>query len=430
VIGGGPAGYTLVDQLRLRGYRGELTLIDPDGLPRDRPPLSKEFLRGAMGRDELLFREAAWFEERAVRVLAGRVEFLEGVRTAEDAAGWELFLESGERILAELAVLATGTEPVRPALPGLDRAHVLYDLPDAAWLRDALAPGVRLSVVGGGLIGAEAAAVAAERGAVVTLVDPSGPAAGRAFGAHGAGHLESMHRERGVNVVRGRLAAVVAVPSGTAGEAEAGTAAEGGLAASGTEGTSLLTLADGRSWVADVVLLAAGAVARDGLARDVGAATAPDAFGGVLVDAAGRSTLPGLWAVGDVARGTAPGGAALPAHAHWETAVHSAEDAAAALLGQPGEERGARWFWSDRHGEHVEVVGDPTVGEVVRREDGRGLRGVFSVATDGVLLGAVTFDDARLARAARRLIDRGAPVDVGALADPEVSARELVRPAR
>ena len=81
-------------------------------------------------------------------------------------------------------------------------------------------------------------------------------------------------------------------------------------------------------------------------------------------------------------------------------------------------------------GEHIEVVGDPTVGAVVRREDPRGLRGVFTIGSSGELLGAVTFDDARLARASRRLIDRGAPVDAVALADPEVSARELVRPPK
>ncbi|MDR2256511.1 MAG: FAD-dependent oxidoreductase [Arthrobacter sp.] len=470
VIGGGPAGYTLVDQLGLRGYRGELTLVDPLGLPMDRPPLSKEFLRGAMSEEELRFREAEWFEERSITVIGSGVEEIAGVRLAEDAAGWEAFLLNGQRLVAEVVVLATGVAPAGAVPEGALSERVitqLYTVHDAARLRRALAPGTRLSIIGGGLVGAEAASVALGYGAEVTLVNPSDPAAVRSFGAVAAERLHALHAERGVRVETGRVARIEQpggvgaagaagaepslLPVDAVGRADAGAGAGAGEAAGAGDGAVLgvgvvaggegqavaplrVVLEDGRSWGADYALYATGAVPRDDLARDAGAAVAAlEDGGGVLVDASGRASLPNLWAVGDVARGVDADGAPLPLHAHWEAAMHSAEDAAAALMGQFPEERGARWFWSDRHGEHVEVVGHPgevAGGRTVLRSDARGARGVFSVGAGGELLGAVTFDDARLARAARRLIDRGAPVDAEALADPEVSARDLVRPPR
>lgn len=458
MIGGGPAGYTFVDQLRLRGYRGELTLVDPDGLPMDRPPLSKEFLRGAMSREELQFRDQAWYDERQITVISGRVVEISGVRRGDDVAVWEVELQGevgadgreqwGPMHRAEVVVLATGTGPVAAVSEGalLERViHQFYSVHEAHLLRKLMVPGARLTVVGGGLVGAEVASVALERGVVVTLVNSSGPAAHRSFGKVAAAQLEDAHRERGVDVVQGqvlRLTQLEGQPG--AGGVDEVTGVDGVTGAGGTPGAGgravLVELADGRSWEADLVLQATGAAPQDELALNVGAEVAPRfnvsggsearGGGGVLVDSTGRTSVPNLWAIGDVARRSDEKGAPLTWSGHWEAAMHSAEDAAAALLGQSPEERGAKWFWSDRHGQHIEVVGDPTAGRVITREDERGVRGVFSLGEAGELLGAVTFDDARLARAARRLIDRGREVDAAALADPEVSARDLVRPAR
>lgn len=453
VIGGGPAGYTFVDQLRLRGYRGELTLVDPDGLPMDRPPLSKEFLRGTMSREELLFRDQAWYDERQITVITGRVVEISGVRRGDDVAVWEVELQGergadgreqwGPMRRAEVVVLATGAGPLTAVSDGARLERVInqfYSVREAHLLRNRMVPGARLTVVGGGLVGAEVASVAQERGAVVTLVNSSGPAAHRSFGAVAAAQLEEAHREHGVDVVQGHVLRL----SELEGQPDAG----------GAEGAAVLVeLADGRSWEADVVLQATGATPQDELALNVGADVAPGTGagrsggagrsasgapggggarggGGVLVDSAGRTSVPNLLAIGDVARRSDEKGTPLSWSGHWEAAMHSAEDAAAALLGQFPEERGAKWFWSDRHGQHIEVVGDPTVGRIITREDDRGVRGVFTLGQDGDLLSAVTFDDARLARAARRLIDRGREVDAAALADPEVSARDLVRPPR
>ena len=407
VIGGGPAGYTFVDQLRLRGYRGELTLVDPRGLPMDRPPVSKEYLRGAMSREELRFREAEWYEERSIAVVAGAV-----LQLRPDLGEADVLLPSGQMqtLTADLLVLATGAAPIpaasNPAVPGI---ATLYNVDEADHWRSAFAPGLRLVVLGGGLVGAEAASAARDAGADVTLVNRSAPAGSRAFGEDAALRLLARHDERGVRVVTG--------------ESVEERAVDGGLE---------VVLADGTVLEADAVLDAGGALPSDELAvfPEEHVNVADDETGGVLADAAGRTSHPRVLAIGDVARRVAADGAVQPWRGHWESAIHSAEDAAAALLGQNPEERGTHWFWSDRHGEHIEVVGDPTVGAVVRREDPRGLRGVFTIGSSGELLGAVTFDDARLARASRRLIDRGAPVDAVALADPEVSARELVRPPK
>ena len=401
VIGGGPAAYTVVDQLRLRGYAGALAVVSEEGLPADRPPVSKEYLRGAMGRDELQFRDADWYAERDVTVVTGRAVSL-------DPDLGTVLLESGESLTAGLVVLATGAVPVSAAAtaPRVPGVLPLYTADDADAVRAAWGPGVRVVVLGGGLIGSEAASAALEAGAEVRLVNRSEPASVNSFGVDAAHVLHSRHTERGIAVSTDVAVGERALDTG---EVE-------------------VTLSSGEVLVADVVIDAGGAVPAGALAKAAGIAVAQDATGGVLVDAAGRTSHPAVLAVGDVTRRVSEDGAWEPWTGHWEAALHSAEDAVAALLGQNAETRGARWFWSDRHGEHVEVVGTPgQPGTVITRQDARGLRGVFVLDAAGRLRGAVTFSDARLARACRRLIDRATPVDATALADPEVAARELLR---
>jgi NADPH-dependent 2,4-dienoyl-CoA reductase/sulfur reductase-like enzyme len=394
-----------------------------------------------MGADELAFQDKAYYEERDIVVAEGPATELRVPADPDDAAQLcEVRVHrdncsSEISLRAELVVLATGARAIHAAAgakPAVIRQRIttLRSARDADVVRSYLSTGARVVILGGGLIGAEAASAAVEAGAQVTLVNRSAPAAASAFGEVAAREFERQHEDHGVRLV---------------------TSVSVGESVDGDEVT--VTLASGEELIADLVIDAGGAAAADGLARAAGLSVAGDAAGGVLADAAGRTSSPHVLAIGDVARHVAPDGTPEPWTGHWEAAMHAAEDAAAALLGQNSEQRGAPWFWSDRYGHHIEAVGDPNAGEVsIERHDGRGLRAVFScrpvVAGPGggasgavsaestdpapavgqvVVLGAVTIDDSRLARAARRLVDRTKPVDAAALADPAISARDLLR---
>lgn len=432
VIGGGVAAYTFVEQLRLRGYRGRLGLVTARGLPSDLPPVSKEYLRGVMGREELDFRDRDFYTERDIHVLSGPATSLDLPEDTTAHARLSVHRDNCAQqieLTADLVVLATGARAVTATADGKPTVRrngitTLRSADDADRVRERLTPGARVVILGAGLIGAEAASAAVEAGAKVVLINRSAPAAASSFGTVAALALEAEHLKHGVRIIE-----TVSVGED--------------LREDGVVEVRLLT---GETLEADVVIDAGGAVPADSLARVAGVAVADDATGGILVDAAGRTSDPRVLAIGDVARHTAADGSPLPWTGHWEAAMHSAEDAAAGLLGQNGEERGLPWFWSDRYGHHLEVVGDPNAGTLtLRRSDERGLRAVFSClpaddaadaagASGGpgggqvVVLGAVTFDDSRLARAARRLANRARPVAAAALEDPAVSARDLLRP--
>lgn len=313
VVGAGLAGTQTVGALREHGFDGHVTVLGAEGVPPyDRPPLSKELLTRP---------EPVWLSED----LGVDVEKLaDDVRLADRAASLAVTTESvvvttesGARVEADAVVLATGSTPVRPA--GWTSAWTLHTAADAARLRAALRPGLRLVVVGAGWIGAELAGVAAGEGAEVTVVEAARVPLERQLGAGVGVHLAPWYAAAGV-----RLLAGVEV-----------TAVDGGG----------VTLIDGDRLEADVVLAAVGArPASEWLAgalpRDPGGRLRVDVSGRLTghhspTDPAGRlapAAVARVWAVGDVAVrehpvfGPVPGG-------HWSAALHDPEVTVRAMLG-------------------------------------------------------------------------------------------------
>ena len=415
VVGGGVAGFAAVRELRRRGYAGELTLVDPQGLPYDRPPLSKEFLTGDADAHRLLLAPPAWFAEHRVTLVARRAERLE---LDDGAARPRIVLDDGAVLTADAVVLAPGGRPRPLAVPGGDHPDVvvLRTRADAERLAARLHVGARVTVVGGGFTGAEVASAAREALAAVTLVSASAAPALAAVGPALAARLHGMHTAHGVDVLEGAVtridhADVADVPH-----------------------TVHVRRPDGSeaSVAADLVVAAVGIVPDTALAE--AARLAVD--GGILVDAAGRTSHPAVFAAGDAVRRRAQEGeasaAAVPAHAarHWEPALHSGQDVAAAILGEDVPARGTPWFWSDRHGVHVEGVGSMLPVPGGRIVD-RAVRGTvvagFALDADGRMTGAAAVDDPTAVKAARRIIDRGIVVDPARLADPDVPVRALLR---
>ncbi|GER22744.1 hypothetical rubredoxin/ferredoxin reductase [Zafaria cholistanensis] len=396
IVGGGMAGFTVAKELRSRGFEGALTIVDPAGLPYDRPPLSKDYLLGKRGAGDIQFAPAAWFEDHKVGVVTGTATAL---RPDEGA----VVLADGTELVADRIVLATGGHARRLPIPGGDLESVveLRTREDADRLRSLLVPGVRLAIVGAGLIGAEVASSALAFGAEVVLIDPVDPPLVPAVGPELARRLHDMHSEHGIKVVTGVPTAIAADGAG-----------------------HRIQMGEHGSIDADVVLVGIGIVPETALAESAGL----DIDNGILVDESQRTSHPNVYAAGDSARTRMADGTLLRRAEHWEHAMFTGKTAAAALLGQDLPVHGASWFWSDRHGVHVEGVGSMAAeGTTIIREDGGKPAIALRVDPQGYLVGCAAIDGGLAVRAARRIIDRRILVDRDKLADPSIDLKKLAR---
>jgi 3-phenylpropionate/trans-cinnamate dioxygenase ferredoxin reductase component len=397
VVGGGIAGVSTVGALRAGGFDGPLTLVDAGELPYDRPPLSKEYLCGKSDFKQLALHPPEWYDQHDVQLR--NLTTASAIRPTE--GGVEL--SDGTVVRADQVVLATGGRAARPPIPGAqdDRVHVLRTCDDADRLRDQLGPGASVLVVGAGLIGAEVASTAVELGCDVVLVDPVRIPLVGAVGVDVAAWLHGRHSLRGVSTVATGVRSLRPTPTGI-------TATFTGDAAP-------------RSF--DVVILGVGMVPTTELATAAGL----EVDRGIVVDDRQRTSNPAVLAVGDPSR-VRRGGALQPRVEHWDAARHDGARAAAAILSAPAPPETAAWFWTDRHGHHIEVVGRMTDAD---RIIARGVFGADSFACFGMragtVVGAVAVNDSNAVRAARRMIDRSLSVDPARLMDPSADLRKLLR---
>jgi 3-phenylpropionate/trans-cinnamate dioxygenase ferredoxin reductase subunit len=312
IVGAGVAGYTLATQLAGLGYQGAVTLVGEEAhAPYDRPPLSKEY--------QLDGDEAAIALQPAlgpgVRLVIGQQAL------AIHPEARELELAGGERLHWDRLVLATGTRP--RLLPGVatgGRVLTLRTLDDARAIRAQLRSGCRLAVIGGGPIGLELAASAQKLGAQATVVEAAPRLMARSAPAAVAEILLQHHRAQGVHV---ELDAKVS-----------------SVDAAGVH------LAGGRSIEADLVVVGIGVVANDELARQAGIASDD----GIFVDACCRTTLPDVYAIGDVTRQRNPVSGRFERIETWFNAQGQALSLAQRLAGGAAAKPYADvpWYWSDQ----------------------------------------------------------------------------------
>lgn len=390
------AGVTAVRELRQLGHTGAITLIDRGAHPYDRPPLSKAFLLGETDLDAIRLVPEQWFEENDVRLLAGR----SAVRLRPTEGTVEL--DDGRAVGAEAVLVTTGGAARPLPVAGGDRpgVHVLRTAEDALDLRAALVPDARIVVIGGGLIGAEVAASAVALGCEVTLIEPAAPPLEAAVGTEIATLLHAQHTTAGIRVVADTVARIDGEP----------------------KRLSVIT-GTGEAIGADAVVAGVGLTVPCELATTAGL----ECDRGIIVDQHQRTSHPAVYAAGDVAVVRRPDGS-LHRREHWQAAQQGARIAAAAMLCRPLPTPDPEWFWTDRHGVHVEAVGDMAgPSRVLRGEPGALPLTVFSLAEDGRLLGAAAVDDSRAIAAARRLIQTGRIPAPGLLADVSVNPRAWLR---
>ncbi|MFJ2443990.1 MULTISPECIES: NAD(P)/FAD-dependent oxidoreductase [unclassified Streptomyces] len=397
IVGAGVAGVSTAGALRSGGFDGDLTLVDPGEFPYDRPPLSKDFLAGTKDIKQIALQSPQWYDDQRIR-LVNRTAVL-----ALHPRDGRVELADGTLLPADRVVLATGGDAARPPVPGIDseRVHVVRTAEDADRLRPALASGAGVLVVGAGLIGAEVASTALRLGCEVTLVDPLAAPLVPVLGPELAAWLHGLHTEHGVTTVQASV--------------ESFTDRGDRIEAQFADGAAP------RSY--DVVVLGVGMVPHTGLAERAGLAVDR----GIVVDPGQLTSNPAVLAVGDPAR-TRRDGVLLPRTEHWEAAQHDGARAAATLLGIDAPAPTAPWFWTDRHGRHIEAVGHMESADrtVVRGSFDDPAFAVFGLR-DGYVVAAAAVDDSTAVRAARRMIDRRVRADAERLADPSVNLRGLMR---
>jgi NADPH-dependent 2,4-dienoyl-CoA reductase/sulfur reductase-like enzyme len=318
VVGAGLAGSRCADTLRSLGFEGGIALVGEERhAPYERPCLSKEFLGGT--REEIQLRPPGYWAARGIELVLGRrVESVDLLnKTAGEGLEWDAL------------VIATGARPRRVPFAVPEGVHVLRSADDAISLRMDLRPGRRLVVIGAGFVGVEAASTAAALGLDVTLVDVASVPLERVLGQEVGGILAERYRAAGIDLRLG---------SGL----REFTAGRDGRAA-GVE------LADGAVVPCDVVLVAIGvAPAVELMEAD---------RNGIPTDSCGRTTIPGVYACGDVAAQWRPSLGRRARVEHWTSAAGQGATVAHAITGADRPHDDVPYFWSDQFGLRLQHVG-------------------------------------------------------------------------
>lgn len=379
IVGASLAGLRLLEALRREGYAGRVTMIgaEPE-LPYDRPPLSKQFL------------VEGWPEEKLALSRTGvaplGAEWRLGQKaTALDPQALAVALADGSRIEADTIVLATGAEPRRlPFERGLAGLLALRTIDDARHLRDALATMPRVVVIGAGFIGMEVAASCRTKGCAVSVVEPLPAPLIRGLGPLLGERVARRHREAGIEFHLG-------------------------VGVSAFEGEGHVTgvrLADGRVIPAELVVVGVGAAPAVGWLSDSGLAIE----NGVLCDATGVTSRPGIYALGDCARWENARYPERPRFEHWTSAVEQAEVVARRIVqGQSDPHAAVPYVWTDQFDLRLAIAGEFKEGDAMHVCLGTLDEDKFLVlyGRGGKLVGAVGCKRPRQLNAARRWIAEG-----------------------
>jgi 3-phenylpropionate/trans-cinnamate dioxygenase ferredoxin reductase subunit len=398
IVGASLAGAKAAETLREEGFDGRVVLAGAEPhRPYERPPLSKDYLQGGAERDSVYVHPEGFYADQEIELLRGRevVAIDPAARTAAlgggDALGWDRLL------------LATGSEPRRLPIPGadLDGVHLLRTLDDCDRLREVIAAGGRLAVIGAGWIGAEVAASARSRGMDVTMVEQHDVPLQAVLGAEVGRMYADLHRDHGVDL-------------------RTGTGVE---AIEGDGRAERVRLAGGATVDCAAVVVGVGAAPRTGLAEGAGLAVDD----GVLVDAtlcAGGD----VFAAGDVANAEHPFYGRRVRVEHWANALNQGPAAARSMLGRTDPYERLPYFFSDQYDVGMEYSGlaDPEARVVVRGDLASREAVVFWLGDDGAVLAGMNINVWDVNEHVQALIRSRAVVDPGRLADPDVPVEDLV----
>lgn len=400
IIGAGQAGRRCAEALRDLDPAAEILLLGEEAhCPYDRPPLSKAVLLGTDPGNGLFVRDAGFYAEK-------RIDLRTGTRVvAIEPAARAVVTEAGERIGYDHLVIATGARARTLPVPGADdpRVLTLRTMEDAERLKVQLAAKPRLAVIGGGLIGLEVAASARQLGCDVTVLEAAERLMARCVPPAISAMAAELHRGHGVTL---RLSCALRAIRPA------------------SSGALLLEAGEGAPVEADLVVVGIGGVPETALAQAAGVAVRD----GIITDAQGRTSLPGIYAAGEVARFPHPfwGGRPMRLEA-WQVAQNQPAAVARAICGQDAPYDEVPWHWTDQFDWNLQVLGDPdpTCTLVQRPAEGGRLTAI-ALDAEGRARGAVLINNGREATPCRRLIAGGKTLDAAALADTATPLRAFL----
>jgi 3-phenylpropionate/trans-cinnamate dioxygenase ferredoxin reductase component len=396
VVGAGEAGGTAAAKLREGGFDGDLVLIGAEPMaPYERPPLSKEYLRGES--DHVFVRPPEWYADHAIDARFGAKA--ERINVTDRVVE----LEGGERVPFDQVVIATGSRNRRPKIDGLDLPGV-FDLryaPDADAIKRAANEGSKAVMVGMGFIGAEVAASLRQLGLDVTVVEFFGTPPERVLGPTIGGAIEALHRDHGVEMIF----------------------RDGAERFEGDGRFEALVTKQGRRIEGDFAVIGVGVeavtdVAGDGIPVD----------NGIPVDATLKTAVDKVWAIGDVARHDHPVFGPIRVE-HFDNAMKMGQHVARNLLGARAVFDDAHWFWSDQYDANIQMAGFATEWDdmVVRGSIEDRSFSAF-LLKEGQLLSTFSMNRKSDVRRSMPLIAAMAHPEREELADPELDLRKLHPP--
>ncbi|WP_328649930.1 FAD-dependent oxidoreductase [Amycolatopsis sp. NBC_00348] len=324
VVGAGQSGFQAAASLRDRGFDGRVVLVgDEPGVPYQRPPLSKAYLAGTAGLEQLHLRGEDFFAEKGIELVDARVKSI-------DRAANRVHFDDDEELAYDHLVLATGARNRALPVPGADLPGVLAlrTRDDADRLRASLSDARDVVVVGGGFIGLE---FASHAGRSVTVVEAQDRLLNRVASSEISGYFAELHREAGHTVLLG----------------------QGVSALHGDSRVREVELSDGTRLPADLVVIAVGVVPETALAEAAGL----DIANGVVVDAHLRTSDPRIFAIGDCANFPCVQAGAATRLESVQNAVDQARCVAAALTGADEPYASLPWFWTDQSGAKLQIAG-------------------------------------------------------------------------
>jgi 3-phenylpropionate/trans-cinnamate dioxygenase ferredoxin reductase component len=396
IVGASLCGAKAAETLREQGFDGRLVLLGSEtDRPYERPPLSKDYLRGEAGRDAIFVHEGSYYDDHDIELRLGETA------VGLDAGAHEVELEGGERLGFDRLLIATGAEPRRLDIPGadLDGVHYLRSVENSDAIRRRLDRGGSVVVVGAGWIGSEAAASARQRGLDVTVIEPLSVPLERAIGLEVGAIYRDVHADHGVTMLLGAGA----------------DAFEGGGA------VERVRTSDGRAIDCDFVIVGIGVTPRTQLGESAGLAI----DNGIIVDANLRTSAPDVFAAGDVARHDHPLHGPIRIE-HWANALHQGPAAALSMLDRDEPYDRVPYFFSDQYDVGMEYSGHaPSWDRVVFRGDTAAREFIAFWMEGDRVLAAMNVNVWDVVDPLQRLIRERISVTDEALRDPDVAIESL-----
>ena len=397
IAGAGLAGAKAAETLRKEGFDGRLVLIgDEPERPYERPPLSKDYLRGEASEKPYV-HEKDFYRDNAIELWCS-------TRITGLGAGLrELLLEGDRRLGYDALLIATGAVPRRLDVPGadLDGIHHLRTLADSDRIGERIEAAQRLVVVGSGWIGAEIAASARQKGCEVTVLEMASLPLERVLGPELGQIYLDLHRDHGVEFL----------PETTVERFE------------GEGAVQRVITADGASIETEFVVVGIGVAPRTGLLETAGLRI----DNGIAVDEHLQSSAPGVFAAGDVANVRHPFYGHPLRVEHWDTALHQGPVAAKNMLGKAEPYDRIPYFFSDQYDTGMEYSGHATEwDEVVFRGDVAAREFIAFWLKDERLVAGLNMNVWDVSDPIRELIHSRRPLDPRKLADPDTPLAELL----